>query len=128
MAKFRAVKESDKEELDTWIAADPGHAGRVTSEFFLTPGKYHSLCAVEDEQGTVMYLRLEGEMDNMRAHIQFCSNRKRIMKTFREGFPFVMADARARGFKAVVFDSCSPALVRWMIFEFHFLAEMKAVL
>jgi hypothetical protein len=128
MAKFRAVKEADRSEIETWIEADPGHAGRMTADFFLIPGKDHSLYAVGDEEGTVMYIRCNSEASKMRAHIQFGPDKKRIKEVFRSGWPVVMDDARQRGFKSIVFDSCSPTLVKWMLMEFHFSAECTAVL
>jgi len=129
MAKFRPVSEADRDEVSRWIEADPGHAGKMTADFFLNPGKFHSLFAVSDEDGTVMFIRLEAEGNRrMRAHIQFGPDRKRIIRTFREGWPQVAEDAKARGFYNIIFDSCSGALVKWMIQEFKFRAELECIL
>jgi hypothetical protein len=129
MAKFRAVKEEDRSEIETWIAADPGHAGKMTADFFLEAGKTHSLYAVGDEEGTAMYIRCElSGPYRMRAHIQFGPDKKRIMKCFRDGWPLVMDDAKKRGFKSVLFDSTSPTLVKWMMSEFKFKAECEAII
>lgn len=129
MAKFRPVKETDRSEIQAWIDADPGHAGRMTADFFIVPGKFHSLYAVGDEDGTVMYIRQESDGPlRCRAHIQFGPDKRRIMNVFREGFPLVMEDAKKRGFVSLVFDSTSPALVKWMMCEFGFSAECMAVL
>jgi len=128
MAKFRPVSEADRDEVSRWIEADPGHAGKMTADFFLHSGQFHSLFAANDDDGTVMYLRCEAEGKKMRVHIQFGPDRKRIMRVFREGFPQVCEDAKVRGFLSIVFDSSSPALVKWMLIEFHFTAELECSL
>lgn len=100
----------------------------MTADFFLLPGT-HSLYAIEDEEGTVMYVRQEPEAEaKCRMYIQFGPDVKRMMKVFREAFPVVLNDAKLRGFKAFVFDSHSPALVRWLMMEFCFTAECEAAL
>lgn len=122
------MSETDRPEVDAWIAADPGHAGKMTADFFLTPGRFHSLYAVCDEDGTCMYIRQEAFGSKTRAHIQFGTDRKRIMNTFREGFPQIVSDAKSRGFTGISFDSASPALIKWMVSEFHFRAELELAL
>ena len=129
MAKFRPVTLEDWPEVQAWIDADPGHAGKMDAGFFLTPGRCYSLYAVGDELGTVMYIRQENSGPyRMRAHIQFGPDRKRVMRAFREGFPLVADDARKRGFRSILFDSSSPALVKWMLMEFKFNCTCEAVL
>lgn len=100
----------------------------MNADFFLIPGKFHSLYAVEDDQGTVMYVRQEGQAHKMRVHIQFGGNSRRVLDALREGLPMVMQDAKGRGFKSLVFDSQSPALTRFMVSEFKFMAELEMAL
>ena len=128
MVKFRAVSESDRPEIEAWIAADDSHRGQMTADKFLVPGKTYALYAVGDDQGTVMYVKQEAEGSKTRMHIQFCPDRRRAMNTMREGFPIVASDAKERGFTGVVFYSHSPALVKFVMKEFGFRADCEAQL
>lgn len=127
MCKFRAVSEADRQEIDAWIAADPGHAGKMTADFFLTPGQ-RSLYAIEDDKGTVGYICQEAEAHKVRMHLQFCPDKRRVLRTFQEAYKVIVSDAKSRGFDGIVFASESPALVKFMMNEFGFSAECKAVL
>lgn len=128
MANFRAVSEQDRPEIQAWIDADPGHAGKMTADFFLTPGRFHSLYAIEDEEGPVMHVRSEAEAQKTRMHIQFGPDRKRIVKAFREAYPIVAADVRKRGFLGIVFETSSPALAHFVMKKFNFAATCEVTL
>jgi hypothetical protein len=118
MVKFRAVKEEDREEIVKWME------GRGSPEPFLCGNELASVYAIDDEKGTVMYVRTEANDCAMRIHIQFCLSARRSFNSLKEGFPVVRADAKNRGFREIVFDSVSPALIRHMI-GMGFRAEMK---
>jgi hypothetical protein len=122
---FRAVETGDRHQICEWILNDPGHAGMITPEFFLEGNETSSVYAVEDEKGTVMYIRQESEEKSTRLHMQFGPSKKRVLKALREGYAVVKADARRRGFTRIIFDSMSPALVRCLI-EMGFVAECRA--
>lgn len=128
MVKFRPVSESDRSEIETWIVLDDHHRGRLTADKFLVPGPQHAIYAVGDEQGTVMYVRQEAEGSKTRMWVQFCPDRKRIMETMRQGFPLVKQDAKKRGFTAVVFDTSSPSLARFVVKELGFRADCEVTL
>lgn len=124
---FRSVDERDRREIEDWIAADPGHTGQVQPDFFLNGNGVASVYGVGDEEATVMYVRQERDGIDTRMHIQFGPDKKRIIRVFSEAFPQVAADAKRRGFRSIVFDSCSPALVRWMA-DFGFKADCRKAL
>lgn len=128
LVKFRAVSEADRLEIDKWIEADDSHRGQITADKFLVAGRTWALYAVGDEQGAVMYVRQESEGSKTRMHIQFSPDRRRAIAVMREGFPYVAADAKKRGFKAVVFYSHSPALVKFVISNLGFRADCEAQL
>jgi hypothetical protein len=128
MVKFRKVTDADKPEVQAWIDADASHRGKIEPEFYLTQGKHHAVYAVGDEEGTVMYVRHEAEGSKIRMHIQFCTDRRRIMKAMREGFPLIKNDAKTRGFTGIVFYTHSPALVKFVVGELGFRADCEAVL
>ena len=128
MAKFRNVNQCDYKEIQAWINADPGHADKMTADFFLEPGRFHSVFAIGDEEGTVCYAREEAEGNKIRMHLQFGVDKRRVMHTFREAYRMISEDAKQRGFTEIAFESQSPALVKFMMQEFHFTAECTAVL
>lgn len=127
LVNFRAVSEADRTELASWIACDDAHRG-IEADFWLVPSSHYALYAVADEHGTAMYVRQESYCGKTKMHIQFCPDRKRVIEVCREGLPIVMQDARKRGFTALVFDSSSPALVRFLMTHFRFKAECEAAL
>jgi hypothetical protein len=120
--KFRAVNEGDRHALTEWIVNDPGHAGRISPDFFLDGNGVASVVGVEDAKGPVIFIRSEVEGETIRLHMQFSPQKKRVIQALREGFSFVKADAKKRGFKRLTFDSLSPALVR-CVMEMGFKAE-----
>jgi hypothetical protein len=128
MAKFRAVTEADRPLIERWIADDPGHRGIIEADQFLKPGRFHSLYCVEDEEGPTMFVRQEVQGMKTRLYIQFGPDRKRIVKTVKEGFPKVIDDARKRGFVGIVFDTASPALAKFFLTVYRFRAELEMTL
>jgi hypothetical protein len=53
---LRKLTEADRPKIDEWIAKDPFHAGKGSSEFFFAP--HTDGFAVEDDAGDVIYVRL----------------------------------------------------------------------
>lgn len=127
MVKFRTVKEEDRAEIDAWIASDPGHVGKMTADFFIRIPLTSIACVLEDDKGPAMYVRFDDEGRSTRAHIQFAPDRRRIVRALEEGYPAVAQTMKARGFHAIIFDSCSPALMKWMA-GFGFTFEGRAAL
>jgi hypothetical protein len=129
MVNFRATTQADKPVIGTWIASDPAHRDRMDSSFFADGEGKASVYCIGDEQGPVMFVRQEVEGESTRLHTQFPPDapgiRKRVAEALHEAYPVVAADAKSRGFKQVVFESESPALIRYMIGTFGFTAELR---
>jgi len=76
--KLREVTEQDYPQLEEWIAADPAHASLFEPDFFLgrevdssgqlAPDPRATCYALDDDQGTVFYIRLSRAA---RVHMQF---------------------------------------------------------
>lgn len=127
VVKFRAVTEDDRRQITEWIINDPAHAGIVSPDSLMDGNGTASVYALEDDRGTVMYVRQEPERERMRIHIQFGPSARRSLNALKAGYPIVKADAKNRGFKEIVFDSLSPALIRSVV-DLGFTIECKAVL
>ncbi len=109
--KFRPTTSTDKEQIAGWIAADPDHNGKSQAEFWL-PGKDISCFTVEDEMGTVFYVRAETVM---RLHIQFAPQQKtRTARAIDEFTPWIATAAKKRGCKQLIFESVFAPLVRFL--------------
>ena len=125
MITFRPTTKDDAPLIGTWILADEDHRDKMDATFFTTPDDRSTVYAVEDEEGPVIFVRQEIDGMATRLHTQFPpDSRKRVAKALLQGYPAVAADAKQRGFKAVVFDSVSPALIRFML-RFGFVVQMR---
>ena len=121
--EFRAATLADAELLDSWIAADPRHAGRITAEQWLRPadaeGKplrgFENLAAV-DAAGTLLFLRCKNAM---RIDIQFAPGVEekaagRTARALFTGVPTMAALARERGYREMIFESQSERLIAFL--------------
>ena len=127
MISFRKTTPDDLVPIKFWISQDPDHKG-MPEEFWASAEPGVSCYVIEDQKGPVMFVRQEVEGQNTRLHVQFApSHRKRIVKALEQGYPLVAADAKRRGFKNILFESGSIALVRVM-FAMGFRAELVAEL
>lgn len=135
--KIRMATTEDKPRLAEMIAKDPYHAGKLTPEFFLgeiwdaVNSKWLKdptieCAAVEDDDGTVFYVRYNRAF---RMSIQFDKDLKfRNRKSLLEAFPVFKNMAKTSGFKEIVFDSESPALVAFTKKRMGFKASPDYVL
>lgn len=129
MIQFRPTVEGDTALVAEWIEADPDHAGRVAPEFFTKPSDLSTVYVIEDDKGPVIFVRQEVEGMNARLHTEFLPGGKlRIARALKQAFPAVSADAKSRGFKAVLFESKSISLIAFMIKQFGFVADCKVQL
>jgi hypothetical protein len=126
MIRFRKTVPEDLLKISDWIAQDEGHKG-IDPSFFTASGKGISCYAIEDEQGAVIFVRQEALGQLTQLHTQFPADRKRVARALKEAYPLVANDARERGFKVVRFESCSLALIRFML-SFGFKAALIAEL
>lgn len=126
MVKFRPITEADIPEIGTWILAEPDHAERMDASFYTQRRDGSVSFAIDDEQGTVMYVRQDAEPDfRLRLHTDFPPNSKqRVAQALAEAYPLVAEDAKLRGFKEIIFDSASVPLTRFMT-RFGFKAELR---
>lgn len=109
MLHQRGVKESDREQLEEMIAADPDHRGRCTADFWMPDDK--SLClAFEDDKGVVFFLRLEKVL---RVHAQFVADKMRTARALIDFNSWIDREARQHGYIQIIWDSVSASLVRF---------------
>lgn len=110
--KYRILSEEDRQPLTDWIAADEAHSETCTPDFWLSaPGGVAQSWAVEDEQGTLFYVRAENVL---RLHIQFPPEKsKRLLKGVADFAIQIAQDAREK-YKQIIFESKSPALIRFL--------------
>ena len=121
--EFRAATLEDAPLLDSWIAADPWHAGRITAEQWLAPkgqnGEllkgFENLAAV-DAAGTLLFLRCKNAM---RIDIQFAPGVEekaagRTARALFTGVPTMAALARERGYRELIFESRSERLIAFL--------------
>jgi GNAT superfamily N-acetyltransferase len=116
MVTFRSVEDADLEQIGEWIEADSDHKGKIVPRFFM-PGEtsYAASFVIEDAHGACMYVRQETEGQGIRLHVQFPPRvGKRIAVALLEAYPLVAQAAKSRGFRYAIFDSTSPALIRFM--------------
>jgi hypothetical protein len=110
MITERALKPSDIPVLEKEIASDEVHASWMNPSFFLEPQTLS--VALDDEQGTTMFLRMESVM---RFSIQFCDvDKERIRQVVIKQFPSLVQRARNSGYKQIIFDSRSLGLVQFI--------------
>jgi hypothetical protein len=126
MITFRRTVPEDIVLISDWITQDEGHRD-LPANFFIECGPGVSSYTIEDEQGPVIFVRQERETEQItRLHTQFVPNdRIRVVTALNDAYPVVAADALARDFKQIRFESRSAALVKFM-FRFGFRAELIA--
>jgi hypothetical protein len=126
MVTFRQITEDDVPLIGTWILAEPDHAGKMDSRFYTECGENSHCFAIDDEMGTVIFVRADTEAnDTLRLHTEFLpANKARVAIALAEAYPQVARDALSRGFKQVVFESVSMPLIKFML-RFGFRAELR---
>lgn len=123
---FREVTEEDRKQVTEWIAADASHHGIVDPDFYLHGNSNSSVYALGDGEGTAFYVRQEAHGEMVRMFIQFGPDKRRILEVFEQAYPIVKQDAQLRGFKSILFSTCSPTMVRWMTrFGFVFYGKVE---
>jgi hypothetical protein len=108
--RFLPTTVVDAEIIRDWIAADPFHTGQ--HEAFYLEGTV-AATKLEDEQGTVLYLRMDKEPNATRLHVQFAPaeivSRLRVAKALMRSIPVV-----SQHLGALVTESQSPALIGFL--------------
>ena len=118
MSTYR-LEPSTEEDLPTiasWckLDIDPSHHN-IQPEFFLTGCGFLTFKIV-DENGTVLFVRVEGDADTAVLHLQFAPEsvvaKIRLVRAMLKVFPLVM-DELNKNFLAVKFESTSTPLIRF---------------
>lgn len=115
MLKNRAITNSDRDQIAAWIAADSDHAHRTDVNFWMpeeTSAKTLHF-AVEDDKGTVMYVRMERLV---RVHIQFAppSERDRLRVAIAEFAEWLRQDSKRHHYSQIIFESVSKHLCNFL--------------
>ena len=110
--RFRPATEADLPLIADWIKDDEVHAGKIEPEHFIEQQKLVDCYAIEDSNGTVMFLRLDRAV---RCTIQFgphctAEERERTRDTMQAGFQMLEVLLAQSGTREVIFDSQSTAL------------------
>jgi hypothetical protein len=106
---LRKLTQDDRAILAAWITDDPFSDGRKYVDFWYDP-KQFAVCAA-DEKGPVIYLRFEAQPPEMRIHMQFCVETRRIVRIMLMDWDEVRELVVSTGATGIVFESQSPKLV-----------------
>ena len=119
MILFEASTEADLEQIAAWQALDDSKSLELPHQFWLTGSDDNPLtCKVLDDQGVVLYLRMDKEGHGLRMHTLFMPNsreaRKRVASLLGDNFLNFAAQMAVHG-DSIVFESKSPSLVNYMM-------------
>lgn len=112
--KIRPLNDNDKFLLEKSITHDPDHAGKSTVDFWL-PQDRTNCFAVEDDQGTVLYIRAENVL---RLHMQAIpsnskAERVRVAKNIDE-FAAHIREVAKKTYRQIIFESTYTPLIRFL--------------
>lgn len=116
MIADRFLIADDLSQLEVSLAADEYHVG-TTTEFFTEPGTVTKV--YEDEAGPILFVR---GTPALRLDIQYNRNNdtKRNLKAMLCGFDLLAQQARANGFKEIIFNTANPLLAKFCVKRFGF--------
>jgi len=105
--ELRPATEKDREEIATWIAADPDHRDLVKPEFFYQSEPGAECYRLDDSKGHVFYFKMTRAL---RVDIQFgpassTEERERNRQALTDGFAWLLALANKSTIREVIFDS-----------------------
>lgn len=126
MITFRPTEIQDLVMVTGWTLQDPVHKN-IAPAFWTEPAveNKHVCYVIEDEEGPVIFVRQEREGNNLRLHTQFPpDSRKRVAASLERAYPFVKEWALEHKIEAIVFESESPTLIRFMA-RFGFKAVLR---
>jgi hypothetical protein len=110
--KLRPINSNDKFLVEKWIAKDDDHSNRCDAAFFTKADAGKSECfAVEDDIGTIMYIRVESVA---RFHVQFdCTERERTREALKSFVPEIEKLLKPR-YTQIIWESVSKPLISFM--------------
>ena len=114
MIIFKASTVDDVSQIQEWTDADVYHRGQHNPGWWITGNGLLSF-RVDDETGPLFYVRLDdGEF--CRLSVQFAPSnvvsKRRLIPAMLETLPKLIETAK--GSKGLIFDSVSPALIKFM--------------
>jgi hypothetical protein len=117
--QFVPSTEEDLEQIIEWQSLDESKSGDLPFGFWLTGSADNPLtCKVCDDQGTVLYLRMDKEGSGLRMHTLFLPDskegRKRIAALLGNHFLKFAAEMTQFG-DSIVFESQSTSLINYMM-------------
>jgi hypothetical protein len=113
MLKYRHPTSEDISKIDAWISVDPAHKDTMTTADFMLSGKGTQCVVVEDDDGTVFYLRFRNALI---VETQFppVTNRKekvRVARALDKALDYFKAWGKHEGYCALLFNSISQSLI-----------------
>lgn len=115
MLRARKLVEADREIIAAWMARDPDHKTLDPAAFW-APGL--ESFALEDEEGTILYIRCANVM---RVDVQFDTEaRDRTRKALPEAFQWLKGEARKRTYREMIFDSVAKPLIWFCVSKLGF--------
>jgi hypothetical protein len=118
---MRLIKITDREELASWIENDPFHKDIFWADYWFQKGFVSFV--VEDELGSVMYVKLIPEPPAMRVSIQFCDNPLRCAQAMLKHFWSVVGMVKKTGANALLYDTKNYKLAAFCTDAFGFLPD-----
>lgn len=119
MINHREANEEDRKQLTEWIAAS-SESHQVPTDFWINkevdPNKKSGIktLVIEDESGKIFHLRVENVM---RVYVQFppegTVDPERTKAALTESFKTIAGNGIRLGYKEMIFDSTSKALIRF---------------
>jgi len=125
----RKITPYDYNDLQEAISKDSYHRDTTTPEFFYEPDTLGFVYG--DDNGTILWLRISSNVDKIaRLDIQFRRNKdaRRNKAAMDWGFPILCEHAKKGGYKAFMFDSVSPHLVKYCTSQLGFKIEENNIL
>lgn len=116
MIYFESSTDEDISQIKEWTHADVYHHNQNNPTWWLT-GQGTLSFKLMDEQGVVIYVRID-EGKDYRLNCQFAPtdkvSKRRLILALTEAFPKVIKFVQTTGAESFIFNSTSPALIRFM--------------
>jgi hypothetical protein len=110
MIKTRKLNENDSFLIEKLINLDPEHAGKSKVGFWL-PQDRTNCFVVEDEVGTVFYVRAENVL---RLHVQFDVTEPERTKKALDEFAKHIRETAKPNYRQIIFESTFAPLIRFL--------------
>lgn len=105
---LRRLTHADFVPLAELLAFDPAHKDILTPDFWFQKKQFS--CALCDEKGVVVYMRLGAEPPAMRIWMQFIPDQRRVARAMLKDWAEVRSLIVKAGATEMVFDTVNPKL------------------